>query len=396
MGKRSNGEGTIFKRKDGRWCAQYIQKIENKEVRKSVYGKTQKEVKEKLRLIREKETNGQIEPAAVQLSLEKWMKEWLSDYKQGTVKITTYQGYWRVFRDHIEKSEVAEIPVTALSTNMLQKYYNRLHEEGRSDKKGGLSPRMVRYVYVLINGALEQAVKNEILVKNVNHYVVLPSKEQKEITPMSETEVKRFLEKCEDERLKALYYLELFSGMRKGEISGLMWSDVDWERKQLYVSRTLEPVTDNEEVTELPKKAKLILVNPKTKRSKRIIPINNVVLKELEEHRNHQNKEKEIYADIYMDQNLIFCREDGNFIHPRFLTDNFHHILKKAGLPQYRFHDLRHTVASLLINGNENPKVVQELLGHASISTTLDIYGHLEEKTKRSSIEKLGTILQIS
>lgn len=395
MGKRSNGEGTIFKRKDGRWCAQYIQKIDGTERRRSVYGKTQKQVKEKLKSVMAEKENV-VEPnQAETLILRNWMAEWLISYKKEIVKITTYQGYWRVFRDHIEHSEISDVPLSELSTNMLQKYYNRLRAEGRSDQKGGLSPRMVRYVYVLVNGALEQAVKNDHLFKNVNKYVVLPSKEQKEITPMSEQEVKLFLEACENERLRALYYLELFSGLRKGEISGLKWSDIDWIKRQLTVFRTLEPVVNNAQETDQPRKAELVLVTPKTKKSKRIIPLNDIVMIELEEHKKRQEREKELYADIYIDQDLIFCREDGYFLHPRYLTDNFHRILKAAALPKYRFHDLRHTVASLLINSNENPKIIQELLGHSSISTTMDIYGHLEEKSKRGSVERLVEILNI-
>ncbi|WP_367569479.1 phage integrase SAM-like domain-containing protein [Lacrimispora sp.] len=182
MGRRSNGEGTIFKRQDGRWCAQYTVIINGTEKRKTVYGKTQKEVKEKLSVLKAAAST-EPESKNCEYTLTAWMRQWLEIYKKPAVKATTYQGYWMVYRSHIEKSDIAEIPINKLATGLLQKFYNHLWSAGRSDGKGGLSPRMVRYVYVLIHGALEQAVRNELIEKNINQYVTIPGKEHKEIVP---------------------------------------------------------------------------------------------------------------------------------------------------------------------------------------------------------------------
>lgn len=392
MGKRSNGEGTIYKRPDGRWCAQYIIMVNGKDKRKTVYGKTQKEVKEKLKALKSDNLT-EPEPHNSEYTLASWMRQWLEDYKKPAVKVTTYQGYWMIYRSHIEKSQIAEVILSQLTTAALQKYYNQLWASGRSDGKGGLSPRMVRYVYVLIHGALEQAIRNELLEKNVNQYVTIPGKEHKEIVPMSIQEVEQFLEQCKTERLYALYVLALNTGMRKGELLGLQWQDIDFEKRQLTVVHNLALVAHNDVDTDEPRKSELILTTPKSIKSKRLIPLNDYVINQLLSHQERQRMEKKQYQSIYVDHSMVFCREDGTYIHPRYVLQNFQDILRKAGMQKYRFHDIRHTVASLLINSNENPKVVQELLGHSNISTTLDIYTFLDDETKRNSVSKLGSIL---
>ena len=392
MGKRSNGEGTIFKRKDGRWCAQYTINMNGIDKRKAVYGKTQKEVKEKLKALKS-DSLTESAPHDSEYTLASWMRQWLEDYKKPAVKVTTYQGYWMIYRSHIEKSQIAEITLSQLTTAILQKFYNQLWTSGRSDGKGGLSPRMVRYVYILVHGALEQAVRNELLEKNANQYITIPGKEHKEIVPMSIQEVEQFLEYCKTERLYALYVLALNTGMRKGELLGLQWQDIDFEKRQLTVIHNLALVAHNDVDTDEPRKSELILTTPKSAKSKRVIPLNDYVINQLRSHQERQSMEKKQYQSIYVNHSMVFCREDGTYIHPRYVLQNFQDILRKAGMQKYRFHDIRHTVASLLINSNENPKVVQELLGHSNISTTLDIYTFLDDETKRNSVSKLGSIL---
>lgn len=393
MKKRSNGEGTIFKRTNGTWCAQYTTMVGGKVRRKTVYGKTQKAVKEKLNALKSQPPEESSSGESEECSLSLWVRQWLEKYKKPAIKVTTYQSYWRMYRSHIEKAEIAKTALSKLKTSQLQEFYNSLWTEGRSDGKGGLSPRMVRYVYILINGALEQAIRNGLIEKNVNQYVTIPGKEHKEIVPMSASEVELFLKKCKDERLYPLYLLAFYTGMRKGELLGLQWSDISLEKKQLTVIHNLAIISHNDIETDQPRKYELILTTPKSAKSKRTIPLDDFVIEQLLIHKEHQNQEKEIYKDIYNDQDMVFCQEDGDYMNPRYVLQNFQDLLKKAGLPKYRFHDIRHTVASLLINNNENPKAVQELLGHSTISTTLDIYTFMEDQTKRNAVSKLSGIL---
>ncbi len=390
MSKRSNGEGGIYKRADGIWCGQYYEVINGVKKRKSVYGKTQKIVKGKLEE-RFNQLNNQVNEVK-SVSLEGWVYEWLNEYKKNMLKQTTYENYIIYYETHIKDSMIGKMELDKLTTNDFQSYYNGKLQNGRSDGKGQLSPRTVRYLHIIISGALDQAVKNGLLERNVSRNVVLPAKRHKEIQPLTIEEVNIFLESIRDDRLFALYLLEITTGMRKGEILGLQWSNIDFVNKRITVQQSLCNVKD---YSDNDRKYKLVLMEPKTEKSKRTLPLNNAVIAALTKHRSIQNIEKQMYAEIYNDNDIVFAREDGQFISPRELLRRYQILLKKAGIEKKRFHDLRHTFASILLNEKESPKVIQELLGHANISTTMDIYSHVLEETKVKSIEKLENKLQL-
>lgn len=390
MGKRSNGEGGMYKRADGIWCGQYYEVVDGVKRRKSVYGKTQKIVKSKLEE-RFKQMDYQEDEVEVVL-LEDWVCEWLNDYKKNMLKQTTFENYFIYYETHIKNSKIGKMRLDHLTTNDLQSYYNDKLQNGRSDGKGKLSPRTVRYLHIIISGAIEQAVKNGIIDRNVSKYAVLPTKRSKEIKPLTIEEVNVFLETAKEDRLFALYLLEITTGMRKGEILGLKWNNIDVVNKRVTIQQSLCNIKD---YSSDDRKYKLVLMEPKTEKSKRTLPLNDVVIVALVKHRERQNIEKQLYREIYNDSNVVFTREDGQFIHPRELLRRYHILLKKAGIEKKRFHDLRHTFASILLNEKESPKVIQELLGHANISTTMDIYSHVLEETKVKSIEKLANKLQL-
>jgi integrase len=385
MGKRSNGEGTIYRRKNGDWCGQCSLILNGKTHRKTVYGKTQKIVKDKLKAILNDSEQEQITDSSY--TLEEWIYQWLYEYKQKNLKVTTFQNYLLNIDTHVKGTTIGSMKIGELTTNHLQKFYNELGVSGRKDGKGGLSPRMIRYLHILISGALEQAVKNDMISKNVSKATVLPQKSYYEIVPLSVDEVKEFLTVCKEDRLYCLYLLEIYTGLRRGEILGLEWRDIDFAEKRLYVRRTLVQVKNDDDLCTT--KMKLTVQEPKTAKSKRVLPINDTVIEELILHRERQNKEKEYYADIYLDKGLVFSRVDGDYLRPREFLRDFQKLLTKAGIEKKRFHDLRHTFASILLNENENPKVIQELLGHSTITTTLDIYSHVLNDTKVKSVKKL-------
>lgn len=381
MAKRSNGEGTIYKRKDGIWCAsRYVPCGNGKFKRKYVYGKTQKSVKEKL-----KELENYEEPKAQTTTLVGRMLEWMEQYKKNVLKITTYENYLGYIRTHVQGSDIADIPLEKLSTSALQKFYN-MKLEGTAQRKQ-LSRRTVEYLHTIIGSALEQAYKNEMIAKNVNEFTVLPKKEEKEIEPLTIEDLEKVLRVAKETDLYSLILLEVFNGMRKGEILGLQWENVDLEKKVLWVRKNLCRVENNDE--EDGRKTKLILLEPKTKKSIREIPLSEEVVKVLKMHKRKQNEQKMLYRDIYQDNGVVFAKADGSFEDPREVLRRFHKILKKAGVRKCRFHDLRHTFASILINEGESMKVIQELLGHSTITTTMDIYSHVTKETKKRSIEIL-------
>lgn len=221
MAKRSNGEGTIYKRKDGIWCAsRYVPCGNGKFKRKYVYGKTQKSVKEKL-----KELENYEEPKAQTTTLVGRMLEWMEQYKKNVLKITTYENYLGYIRTHVQGSDIADIPLEKLSTSALQKFYN-MKLKGTAQRKQ-LSRRTVEYLHIIIGSALEQAYKNEMIAKNVNEFTVLPKKEEKEIEPLTIEDLEKVLRVAKETDLYSLILLEVFTGMRKGEILGFQWENVD-------------------------------------------------------------------------------------------------------------------------------------------------------------------------
>ena len=203
----------------------------------------------------------------------------------------------------------------------------------------------------------------------------------------------RFLEVERGDRLYTLYLLEMMTGLRRGEILGLKWEDVDFKAGRLKVIHNLYRVNNTDKDAE--SKYKLVLLTPKTESSKRSIPLNPFMEEELLRHRKEQEREKSLYGEDYRDLGMVFCKPDGDYISPREFLRQYQRLLQKAGLERKRFHDLRHTVASLLINANENPKVIQQLLGHSTISTTLDIYAHVMDQTLNRSVDNLCNQLEL-
>ena len=257
MSKRSNGEGTIYKRKNGTWCASYYFTTPQGKKRKSVYGKTQKEVREKL-----KKAQRDVEQQSVtndrKIALSDWVAIWLKEYKRNNLKLTTYQNYELNYDKHIKDSTIGKKNLDTLTGKDFQKFYN--------EKRKTLSSRTVRYLHTIINGAMKQAMKEHLIKENVNEAVELPKKEKKEISVMTVDEMKSLLEMFKGSSYYALFLLEMQTGLRKGEILGLHWEDIDFESGKLYVRHKLCRITGEDG------KAKLVLMEPKTLTSKRSIP----------------------------------------------------------------------------------------------------------------------------
>ncbi len=391
MSKRANGEGTIYKRQtDGLWCASIYIESNGKYKRKYIYAKTQKQVKEKLNNLKNISSKG-IDVERGDISLDKWVLEWLQSYKIHTLKITTYENYFLNYQVHIRNSEIGNIPIKKLTTRQLQIYYNHLLR----NKKKNLSIRTVRYIASIINGALEQAVKSNILIKNVNKGCVLPKKEKIEIQPLTVNEIEKLLETAKGNSLYPIILLEIFTGMRKGEILGLQWKDVNFIDKELYVRNNLARINDEGKYDDEKNHTKLALLNPKTAASKRTIPLNDKVIDELKKHKNRQNRLKMKNRLVWEEQDMVFCKSNGLFYDPRKLLEEYHQLLKKAGIRKSRFHDLRHTFASILLNQGESIKTIQSLLGHADITTSMAIYAHLSEDKKRETIVDMLDVINV-
>lgn len=380
--KRSNGEGTIFKRKDGRWCAAFYDDSP-KPKRHFVYGSSQKEVKEKLKLKRE--------DVAMQCpnnnsdTLEEWMINYLENFKRNEVKETTYSAYLELYLKHIKGTTLGKTKLYRITGNQLQKYYNEKSEQGYSAKT-------VKHMYILINSALKKAVQLKFIKENFNDLVVLPKKEEYHAKTLSVDEVNRILNEAKEEELYPLIILTLYTGLRKGEVMALKWSDIDFQSKELSVNGSLGRVMSGID-EKGKKKYSYKILQPKTQKSKRIIPLTENALKALESQKSRQEMIKEKYSSIYRDEGFVFARYDGSYLNQRGFMDDYHAFLRKYHITDIRFHDLRHTFASLLLEAGESPKAIQELLGHSTITTTMDIYTHITKKGKIKAIEKLDGIL---
>jgi integrase len=205
--------------------------------------------------------------------------------------------------------------------------------------------------------------------------------------------VQQFLDAVREDRLFRAFFLEIGTGLRRGELLGFRWRDVDLEAEVVHVRQTLVRVGNHDATVSNPK-TRLIFQEPKTEQSRRTIPIPAAIIEELKCHKARQAEEKLLIGKAYEDHGLVFCRANDRPIDPRNFTRHFERLLQRAGLPRIRFHDTRHTFATLMLELGEAPKVVQSMLGHTKISTTLDIYSHVSLDLERQAAAKLNALLR--
>ncbi len=340
--RRSAGDGAIYQRKTGvkkgLWVAEY--KVGNK--RRYLYGKTKKAVTDRLK---EKLSSGEMELAseAGTLLVGEYLDRWLPTVK-GTVKERTWTRHEQVVRLHL-KPTLRETKLLKLTPLDIQELYVRKLDEG-------LSPRSVQIIHATLHKALKQAVKWSLAVKNVAEAVSPPKPQQKEIITLSPVEVKRLFKNARGDRFEALYVLAVTTGMRQGELLGLKWDDVDLDEGTLRVRRTLWA---GETTT------------PKTAKANRSISLTGIARKALRDH-----------CERGEGGEWIFSTSSGTppDCH-NLINRSWWPLLNKAELPRMPFHNLRHTCATLLLSKGVHPKFVQELLGHADISTTMNTYSHV-------------------
>jgi integrase len=350
--------------------------------RASFSGKTRKEVQEKMAKTQVDLQAGNF-TAPTKTTVGEWIDIWLHEYKRPDLRPTTWDSYAYLVRVHL-KPAIGHIPLKALRPEMVQRLYNEKRAEG-------LSSRTVRYIHAVLHGALKQAVRNNLLARNVTEATTRPKEEKKEIRPLSQEEARQFLSVVEGDRLSAAFLLALGTGLRLGELLALRWDDLDLKAGTLTVRRGLCRVYDQEDGE---RKTRLVFQEPKSARSRRTIPMPSNILAALKKHKIRQNEERLLVGAAYGDQGLVFCTPIGTPIDPRNMARHFDGCLRKAGLPHVRFHDLRHTFATLMLELGQSPKTVQEILGHSTISITLDTYTHVGMDLKTQAMEKMNAALQ--
>ena len=358
MGRRGNGEGTITQRKDGRWEARYTAQTANGPKRKVLYGKTRSEVAKKLTKAMADRDGGLVFDHE-NLRVEEYLDRWLKGSVRSNVKPITYESYERIIRVHVVPT-LGRVKLNKLNPLHLQSLYKE-----RLDS--GLSSRTVQYIHVVMHRALKQAVRWGLVPRNVSEAVDPPKIHRKEMRPLSPDQARAFLEAAREDRLEALYVVALHCGLRQGELFGLRWGDVDLEAGILRVNRTLSRTKDGP-----------VFTVPKTTKSRRTVQLTNGAIEALKRHSERQAEEMVRADTLYADHGLVFASEVGTPLNRHNVNGrSFKPLLARAGLPEIRFHDLRHTCATLLLGKGVHPKFVQELLGHSTVAVTLDTYSHV-------------------
>jgi integrase len=357
MARRGNGEGTINRRKDGRWEARYYVQTANGAKRKVLYGKTRAEARDKLAKALSDRIDGIVYDDE-NMTLGEYLDVWLKGSVLGSVRQSTYDRDTHLVNNHI-KTVLGGVKLKRLNSVHLQSFY-------RNRVDSGLSGSTIHKMHDILRRGLAQAVKWHLVPRNVAEAATPPRPTPKEMQALSVDEARRLLEAAGEDRLEALYVLAIHTGMRQGELLALRWQDVDLENA-VASRRTLTRSG-----------GKVVFGEPKTKKSRRSIRLTPQAVEALRVHLKRQLQDIEILGDRYQDQGLVFTTNTGAPINPSNLRQrSFAPLLKRAGLPHIRFHDLRHTCATLLLSRGVHPKFVQELLGHATIAITLDTYSHV-------------------
>jgi integrase len=378
VSKRGNGEGSIYPYKNkvgkviGYRGSYWIHTAEGPK-RRYISGKKRENVRDKLAKALSQRADGLVFDAGT-MTIGEYLDRWLADVRD-TVRKSTHEGYEYAIEPHI-KPALGRIKLKDLNPAQIRWFY-------RDRLDSGLSPATVHKQHVVLHKALKAAVADGLIPRNAAAGLKLPRITREEIAPLTEEESRRLLETVRGARLEALYVLALSTGMRLGELLALKWEDVDLEGGRLRVRRTLTHAG----------KA-FVLGEPKTKNSRRTIRLTKGANSALKAHLSRQFEEMERMGSLYQPGGLIFATEGGTIVNPSNLRNrSFKPLLKRAGLPPIRFHDLRHTCATLLLSKSVNPKVVSEMLGHASISITLDIYSHRLPDMQEKAVEALEEML---
>jgi integrase len=345
--KRANGDGDIRSRKNkaGQITSYRGAYFGPDGKRRYVSGKTKEETRAKLRKVRGDADRGLVSDGG-NVKLSQYLKRWLNDSVRGSVKPITHSSYETPVNKHAVPS-LGTVRLSNLTPAHLQRFY-------RSKLDEGLAPRTVQYLHVVLHRALKQALRWGLVPRNVAEAVDPPKVPKKEITPLSPEQARTFLEAVSGDRLEALYVLAIHTGMRQGELLALRWDDVDLESGVLRVRGT------------------------KTARSRRTVKLSRAALEALTDHLTRQLEEIDRAGGAWRENGLVFATGIGTPLNRHNLTQrSFRPLLEKARLPQIRFHDLRHTCATILLSKGVHAKFVQELLGHATIAIPLDIYSHV-------------------
>jgi integrase len=395
--RRANGEGSIYQRaSDGQWVGMaYVYTTTGVRKRRPVYGRSFDEVREKLDRLKGNSANGVAVPDRT-ITVAGYLDHWLAQVKE-TKRATTWRGYESAVRLHIvpvlgtklvEKLTGADVRrlVAVCRTKCLccLNGYDRHREPADQCCSAGRccgrhpSKRQIQFIHAVLRNALSSAERDELVTRNVAKLVQIPTPRYKVGKGLRVPEVKRVLTDAKATRLYALYVVAATLGLRRGELLGLRWEDLDLDRATLTVAQTVQRVD-----------GRLVVDETKSEASDATVPLPKITRRVLVEHRDRQDKERVDAGEIWHDHGLVFPTSVGTPIEPRSLNRHFDGIRTRAGLPGVRLHDFRHTVVSLLLELGTPPHVVQAIARHADLDITLSIYAHTNLDAMREALDKI-------
>jgi len=338
---------------------------------KTVRGTKKKAQKVMLEMVNKYEKGNFVE--SENITVEEYLIKWLYEYKKNDISKRTFIDYKTIINNHLIPF-LGKLKLKNLGERHIIKYQKNKLENGRLDGKGGLSKRSVQYHHRVLSQALKHAVyPYKLIEKNPCRGVKAPYPKQAEIHPLSKQEAKQLLKQIKDNiSLYTIIYVAIYTGLRRGELLALRWKDIDLDNNRLFVRRSVNEIRGEG----------LVYKDPKNENSKRTVDFDEDVATILKKYLKKQFK-------YYNNEEIVFLHKDGSKIRPDYLTKRFKKEVKKIGKHQTRFHDIRHTHASWLLQLGENPKVVQERLGHHDVTITLKIYSYVVPSMQKSAVEKL-------
>ncbi|MGH2363199.1 MAG: tyrosine-type recombinase/integrase [Chloroflexota bacterium] len=359
----------MYKQADGRWVGAVVL-ADGK--RRRFYGKRKADVEDRLNRALERQRGG-LPVVSASGTVATFLNEWLAAVKP-SIRANTFERYEQYVRLHAIPV-LGKLALANLQPQHVQQLYS-------SRLEAGASPTTVAHLHAVLHRAFGQAAKWSLIPRNVAEVVDRPRIARREMATLNAPQVRKLLATAKGDDLEALYTLAVTTGMRQGEVLALRWRDVDLDGARLQVVASLQRTREGSRFTE-----------PKTSHSRRRIALAPKVVTALRTHRTRQTTNR-LAAKRWEDNDLVFPNDVGRPILPgNLLRRSFWPLLEKAGLPRIRFHDLRHTAATLLLAAGTHPKVAQEMLGHSTVGMTLDLYSHAAPDMQETAVRAMEAVL---
>ena len=369
------------------WEARYTVGFDpgtGKQIQKSVTGKSQKEVAQKLKeLTAALDAGTYIAPN--KMTVAQWLDTWQAEYL-ANVKPSTVSSYEATIRNHL-KPGIGAIRLDTLTTHDIQGLYNSLRSP--TEKRKALSSKTIKNIHGILHHALQQAMLNNYIRTNPANACVLPKVSKKKVKPMNEHQIADFLKAIKGHKYENMFLVALFTGIREGEVCGLQWECVDFDNGTILIDKQLQSLRGKVRGD----KEKYALI-PTKNGKERTITAAPFIMDLLWKTKQAQDANRKDFGKAFQENGLVFTDEIGNRVTPQALYRAFKIVVTELGMKDVRFHDLRHSYAVVSLKSGDDVKTVQENLGHSTSAFTLDTYGHVTEKMKKDSADRMQAFIK--